>query len=62
MGGFDRCDDRWGKVRCQLIDQHESAHAARVEGALMTWANPAAGTHSRVIDTDWHADDYFDLD
>lgn len=61
IGDRRRCSSNWGAIRCQLLDRHDGEHEARVDTLLIGWANPAAGTNSEVIDTDWHSADYFDL-
>ena len=41
-------------TQCQLREGHQSAHAARDGGALVSWANPSAGEHAKDIVLDWY--------
>lgn len=43
-------------TRCQLRAEHKSAHAARDGGALVSWANPAAGDRAKEIVLDWYVE------
>jgi hypothetical protein len=38
----NQCVVLWDDLQCQLVAGHNSAHAALVNGALMSWANPDA--------------------
>jgi hypothetical protein len=48
-----RCTDTLGATGCQLRARHESAHAARAGGALVSWANAEAGDRGKLIVLDW---------
>jgi hypothetical protein len=47
------CGDRRGDATCQLAAGHDSAHAARMHGMLMSWINWGAATDGTRISTDW---------
>jgi hypothetical protein len=37
-----QCGALWDDLQCQLVVGHNSAHAALVASALMSWVNPDA--------------------
>jgi len=46
----EQCLMEWDGLRCQLRADHDSAHAARADGALITWLNRNG---SCSLDLDW---------
>jgi hypothetical protein len=46
----ERCGEDWSGIHCQLRAGHQSAHAARVDGALYTFVHPYWGNR---IELDW---------
>jgi hypothetical protein len=49
----DRCDSRWSATQCELVNGHQSAHAARQDAALISWVNSVAGDHAGDLVLDW---------
>jgi hypothetical protein len=45
-----QCDHYWSGLRCQLWAGHASAHAARQNGALISWRSDEHG--DRIV-LDW---------
>jgi hypothetical protein len=52
----DQCEECWDTLRCQLIDGHESAHAAQVGDALHSWKPGIPAEFANRLVLDWAHD------
>jgi hypothetical protein len=53
MNVADRCDNTWRGLRCQLVAGHTTAHVARDQGALISWAGHQPSEQSRRVVLAW---------
>lgn len=57
-----RCDSSRGSLRCQLVTEHRSAHAAWLGNSVMHWSDGVPVEYRDLVGIDWYEGDTSEFD